>query len=232
MQTEVLIFGSNGALGKGIAETFLKKDYDKVFLLDFKNDLTNLPANAEFIKVEDLSVEENIIRAFDGIKPSGEKLFFLYTTIGGFFGGKKFWETNLDDFENMFKLNINTSFLIAKNFAGIVKDSAGGSAMFTAAYTGITPEKNKAAYGASKASLIHFIKTASAEGAEINMSINGIAPYIIDTPANRGWMADADYGSWLKPAEIGEFTHNIFQNFHFINGNIFEFKHRFKIAGI
>ncbi len=32
MKKELLIFGSNGALGKGITDVMLQKDYDKIYL--------------------------------------------------------------------------------------------------------------------------------------------------------------------------------------------------------
>jgi NAD(P)-dependent dehydrogenase (short-subunit alcohol dehydrogenase family) len=71
-----------------------------------------------------------------------------------------------------------------------------------------------------------MIKTLAEEGKEINLSANAIAPFIIDTPANREWMKDADYESWIKPAEIGELVYSIFQNYRLLSGNIYQLKHR------
>ena len=67
------------------------------------------------------------------------------------------------------------------------------------------------------------------EGKEIKLSVNAIAPFIIDTPANRDWTKDRDYQSWMKPEEIGELIHLIFSNYNFINGNIIELKERFSL---
>ncbi len=71
-----------------------------------------------------------------------------------------------------------------------------------------------------------MIKTLAEEGKEINLSANAIAPFIIDTPANREWMKDADYESWIKPAEIGELVDSIFQNYRLVSGNIYQLKYR------
>ena len=119
----------------------------------------------------------------------------------------------------MINMNLKTGFLISKYFSQVVKDSMGGSICFTAAFTGLNPEANKSAYGVSKSGLIHLVKTLAIEGEKINLSVNAIAPYIIDTPANRKWMQDSDFSKWIKPEEIGELAHNIFTNFHFISGN-------------
>jgi NAD(P)-dependent dehydrogenase (short-subunit alcohol dehydrogenase family) len=236
MKKELLIFGANGALGKGVTESLIKKDFDKIFLYDFK--LIDLPDNEKIEKfsINDLSIEKNVEDAFSKITPSKDKVFFLFSTVGGFAGGNNIWETNAEELDKMFNMNFKSNFLIAKYFAKLVKESAGGSICFTAAYTGVNPEKKKSAYGSAKAALIHLVKTLSLEGKEINLTANAIAPYIIDTPANRKWMTvptmsgdNADYEKWTKPHEIGELVYSVFNHFNFISGNVINLIHRFKI---
>jgi NAD(P)-dependent dehydrogenase (short-subunit alcohol dehydrogenase family) len=226
VKRELLIFGSSGALGHGVTDVFLRKSYDKIYLFDFKH--KGMPnANSKQIVVSDLSVEENVKNAFSEVIPSKETIFFLFSSIGGFIGGKKVWETEVGYFDRMINMNLKTSFLIAKYFSLLVKDSKAGSICLTSAYTGLVPESGKAVYGASKAALIHLIKSLAEEGTDINLSANAIAPFIIDTPSNREWMKDADYEEWIKPAEIGEFVDSIFQSYNFLSGNIFQIKYRF-----
>lgn len=230
MKKEVLIFGANGALGKGVTKSLLNKDYDKYYLFDFnisKNSFEN--EKAEFIDNDDLSVEENCIKAFDKVKPGKDKLLFLYSTVGGFAGGKNLWEIDEAEWDKMMGMNLKSAFFIAKCFAKLVMQSSGGSICYTSAYAGLEPEAKKAAYGASKGGLIHLVKTLSVEGREINLSVNALAPYIIDTPANRSWMQEADYSSWMQPEEIGDLAHSLFDNFHFISGNVIRLRHRFNI---
>ena len=228
MTKELLIFGANGALGKGITKVLLKKDFDQVYLFASKFDKNDLP-NAQKILIKDLSVEANVIDAFKSIKSGKDKMLFLYSTIGGYFGGKTIWETEDAEWENILKINLKTSFLIAKYFAKFVAESYGGGICFTAAETGIHAESNKAAYGVSKSALIHLVKTLALEGVKIKLSVNAIAPYIIDTPSNREWMKDDDYSGWIKPEEIGELAFSLFNNFNFITGNILELKNRFEV---
>ena len=226
MKKELLIFGASGALGNGVTEVFLKKNYDKIYLFDFKH--KNIAqTNVKQIIVKDLSVEENVKKAFSEIPPSKGTIFFLFSTIGGFTGGKKIWETETGDFDRMINMNLKTNFLIAKYFSLLVKDSHSGSICLTAAYTGLAAETGKAVYGTSKAALIHLIKSLAEEGKEINLSANAIAPFIIDTPANREWMKDADFEDWIKPGEIGEFVDSIFQSYNLLSGNIYQLKYRF-----
>ena len=127
----------------------------------------------------------------------------------------------------MFNMNLKTNFLLAKYFSILVSKSSSGSICFTAAYTGIRAEKNKAAYGLSKASLIHLVKSLALDGKGINLSVNAIAPYIIDTKANRKWMKDFDFDTVMKPDEIGELIYSLFNNYYFVTGNIIELTNRF-----
>jgi NAD(P)-dependent dehydrogenase (short-subunit alcohol dehydrogenase family) len=226
MKKQLLIFGSNGALGKGVTNTLLKKDYDKYYLFDF-HPQEREGKNITQFAVKDLSIEENVKNAFQNISPSKETAYFLFSTVGGFVGGKTVWETSVEEWDKMMTMNLKTGFLIAKYFSELVKNSHSGSIFFTAAFTGLKAESRKAAYGASKGALIHLVETLAKEGIVLKLTANAIAPYIIDTPANRDWMQDSDFESWMRPGEIGEFIHSIFTNYHFITGNIFKLTHRF-----
>lgn len=233
MKKELLIFGANGALGRGVARTLINKNYDNVYLFDFKFDDTELKEEkVTKIIVDDLSLEDNVAKAFSKIGADRDKEFFLFSTIGGFTGGNSVQETSVSEWEKMMSMNLKTSFLIAKYFSGLVASSDSGSLCFTAAYTGLSAEENKAAYGASKGALIHLVKSLAIEGEKIRLSVNAVAPYIVDTPANRSWMKEGDYSKWMKPSEIGELVNSIFDNYHFVTGNILRLKQRFNREGM
>jgi len=226
VKKELLIFGSSGALGKGVTEVFLGKGYDRIYLFDFKHKGITQD-NVKKILVKDLSIEENVKTAFKAVTTSKDTVLYLFSTIGGFTGGKKIWETEVGYFDRMINMNLKTNFLIAKYFSLLVRNSNSGSICLTSAYTGLFPEEGKGVYGASKAALIHLIKTLAEEGKDIKLSANAIAPFIIDTPANREWGKESDYDGWIKPNEIGEFVDSIFQSYNLLSGNIYQLKYRF-----
>ena len=227
MDKKLIIFGASGALGKGVTKTLLLKDYSEIYLFDFKFHTESSDERVKQFIIKDLSIEKNVMASLFEVKTNEKTNLFLYSTIGGFYGGTSVWETEETDFDRMFNMNLKTNFFIAKHFASLVKKSYAGSICFTSAFTGNHPEKLKFAYGAAKSALNYLVKTLSAEGNSINLSINAIAPFIIDTPANREWMKNSNYSTWMKPGEIGELIHAIFNNYNFISGNIIELKERF-----
>jgi NAD(P)-dependent dehydrogenase (short-subunit alcohol dehydrogenase family) len=228
VKKELLVFGANGALGKGVSKILLQKDFDNIYFFDSNfEDFKFSGDNVTKIEVKDLTKEENVIVAFSHVKPDKEKFYFLFSTIGGFWSGQTIWETKIEDWNRIFDLNLKTNFLLAKHFSWLVKASAGGSICITAAFTAENPEPLKSIYGASKNALIHLIKTLALEGQKINLSANAISPYIIDTPANRSWMPDSDHTKWVTPEEIGELVFSLFNTFKFVSGNVITLKNRF-----
>jgi NAD(P)-dependent dehydrogenase (short-subunit alcohol dehydrogenase family) len=227
MDKKLIIFGANGALGKGVTKALLSKDYDEIYLFDFKFDESLLDKRVKQFIVKDLSIEKNVMASLFEVKTDDKIKLFLYSTIGGFYGGTSVWETEEIDFDRMMNMNLKTNFFIAKHFASLVKKSFGGSICFTSAYTGSHPEEYKFSYGAAKSALNYLVQTLALEGIGINLSVNAIAPFIIDTEANREWMKNANYSSWMKPEEISELIHSLFLHYNFISGNIIELKNRF-----
>jgi NAD(P)-dependent dehydrogenase (short-subunit alcohol dehydrogenase family) len=230
MMKELLVFGAYGALGRGVTKILVEKKFDKIYLFgsNINEEEKIIAQNVQNIIVSNLSQEANVIEAFNKIIPGADKIFFLFSTIGGFTGGKFIWETEESDIEKMINVNFKTNFLISKYFSRLVKESAGGSICFTSAFTGSNAEIKKGAYGISKNALNFLVKNLAIEGKEINLSVNAVAPYIIDTPENRNWMKSFNYNNWIKPEEIGELIYSIITNYNFISGNIFELKERFE----
>jgi len=65
------------------------------------------------------------------------------------------------------------------------------------------PFAGAAGYIASKAAVIAFAKAVAAEYRDQRVRCNAILPSVIDTPANRAAMPDADFSKWVPPEEIG-----------------------------
>jgi NAD(P)-dependent dehydrogenase (short-subunit alcohol dehydrogenase family) len=60
------------------------------------------------------------------------------------------------------------------------------------------------AYVASKAGVAAMTQALAAELTRDRILVNAVLPSVIDTPANRAAMPDADHAAWPKPAELAE----------------------------
>ncbi|MBX2977402.1 MAG: SDR family NAD(P)-dependent oxidoreductase [Ignavibacteriaceae bacterium] len=228
MKKKLLIFGANGSLGKGIVDVIPENKFTEIHLFDFKFENSN-HSHYNLHMVSDLSIEQNVENAFHNVTNSKESVFYLISTIGGYIGGKKISDTKFEDYLKMINMNLTSNFLILKHFQKLVNKSHSGTALFTTAFTGLNAKELNGVYGASKGALIHLVKTASLEGREIKLSVNSIAPLIIDTPENRSWLNYDQLETIQKPCEIGKFIFGIFENYNFVTGNIFEMTSRFCI---
>jgi NAD(P)-dependent dehydrogenase (short-subunit alcohol dehydrogenase family) len=79
----------------------------------------------------------------------------------------------------------------------------GGRVVAVGSRTALRPYAGASAYAASKAGLIALVAAASEEVKHDGVTVNCVLPSVIDTPANRAAMGDADHSRWVKPEEIG-----------------------------
>jgi len=58
------------------------------------------------------------------------------------------------------------------------------------------------AYTASKSGVAALTQALAQELTEEQIWVNAVAPSILDTPANRSAMPDADHSRWVSPADL------------------------------
>jgi len=80
-------------------------------------------------------------------------------------------------------VNLDGAFLTLRAALRAIRQGGGGGAIvLTASAAGIKAEPGIAAYGASKAAVIHLARIAAKEGAADNIRVNSIAPGGVETP--------------------------------------------------
>ncbi|MCL4549851.1 MAG: SDR family oxidoreductase [Bacteroidetes bacterium] len=221
MKKIFLLFGSTGDLGKAAVEFFLSQDYDFYYFFARKEfTIVGSKTNYKVVTASDLTNEESVEKSFSEIKKDNNAAYFLFSAVGGYFGGKNISETSFEDWLEMQNMNLNSAFLISKYFARLVNGTKGGSVCFTSAYSSLNPEKGKSAYIVSKNSLNYLVKSLALEGKEINLSANAVAPFIIDTPSNREWIDNPK--KMVSPEEICSVVQSTFDNYKKVTGNIIQ----------
>ncbi len=85
------------------------------------------------------------------------------------------------EWRRVLSVNLDGAFLTLQA-AMRAMQARGGTIVATASAAGIRAEAGVAAYGASKAALMHLVKVAAKEGAPAGIRVNAIAPAGVKTP--------------------------------------------------
>lgn len=90
-------------------------------------------------------------------------------------------ESSFADWRRVMAVNLDAAFLTLRAAMYSMRGS-GGAIVLTASAAGLKAEPGIAAYGASKAALIHLGRIAAKEGAPSRIRVNSIAPGGVETP--------------------------------------------------
>ncbi|PWG02069.1 SDR family NAD(P)-dependent oxidoreductase [Sphingosinicella humi] len=95
--------------------------------------------------------------------------------------GKPIEALEFEEWRRVMSTNLDGAFLSLRAAMRAMK-SGGGSIVLTASVAGVKAEPGTAAYGASKAAVIHLARIAAKEGAPDGIRVNAIAPGGVETP--------------------------------------------------
>ncbi len=91
------------------------------------------------------------------------------------------------DWRRVMAINLDGAFLTLQAAMRAIRSGGnGGAIVLTASAAGLKAEPGIAAYGASKAAVIHLARIAAREGAEAGIRVNAIAPGGVETPIWHG----------------------------------------------
>lgn len=147
----------------------------------------------------DLREEADVQRVVDGM----ERVDAVVHLVGGFAMGP-IDTFALADFRGQLELNLVTAFLVIKH--GLRRMKAGGYGRIVAvgSRAAVEPGALLGAYAAAKAGLVALVKSVAEETRELDVTANCVLPSVIDTPANRAAMGDAEAHKWVKPQRLAE----------------------------
>ena len=95
-----------------------------------------------------------------------------------------------------------TAAIVTKHAMPVLAARDGGALVHVSSRVAVEKGENGFAYSVSKLGVVRLVEAAAAEGREHGVRVNCIMPSIIDTPANRAALPQADHDRWPKPSEL------------------------------
>jgi NAD(P)-dependent dehydrogenase (short-subunit alcohol dehydrogenase family) len=161
-------------------------DFGKDALLLGGVDLTNADATRE---------------AMGKVKKQFGRLDALINVAGTFR-----WETLEEGdpatWDLLFKINVKTAVNASKAALPLLVASGAGRIVNVGAGAAVKAAQGMGPYAASKAGIHRFTESLSEELKSKNVTVNAVLPSIIDTPANRKDMPNADFSKWVSPSDL------------------------------
>lgn len=172
-----LVTGAASGIGLAVARHLAAGDAARLVLVDSAAaalDAVDLPCAAERAAGD---VRDEAF--WDALAPRLEGLDHAVVNAG-VAGAGEIAELGFDEWRRILSTNLDGAFLTMRAALRAMRE--GGSIVATASAAGIKAEPGVAAYGASKAGLIHLVKVAAKEAAARRIRINAIAPAGVETP--------------------------------------------------
>lgn len=178
----VLITGGSRGIGRACVKAFSAAGYRVFFTYNKSEDLSReLEKECGAIAIKaDVAKESHVV--FDTIAKYG-KVFALINNAG-ISEQKMFQDISVDDWDRMFNTNIRGMFLTTKGVIDDMISEKSGRIINISSIWGIRGASCEVHYSASKSAVIGFTKALAKEVGPSGITVNCIAPGVIDTDMN------------------------------------------------
>lgn len=206
----VLVTGAAGGIGRAMCETFAAEGA-RLALVDVQ-DATSFAASLgpdhrawQLDLADPEAIAETVPRIGEAM---GIDVLVNNAGLGIVFPAE---QTRIQDFDATIAINLRAPWLMAAAALPWLKQSGRGRVINISSQAGVIAIDEHLAYGASKAGLNLVTKVLAVEWARFGITVNAIAPTVVETPmALVGWAgekgerakAEIPVGRFAQPAEI------------------------------
>lgn len=198
----VIVTGAGGALGSVVAQAAAARGW-RVAMVDVAAIAPTAGAQGDGhlrLSGVDLTDFAAVRGAMAEIKSKAGSIDALVNIAGGFR-----WQTladgEIDVWDKLYQLNVKTAATACKAALPHLLASPHARIVNVGALGAVKAGAGMGAYAASKAGVMRLTESL-AEELKGKVTVNAVLPSIIDTPANRADMPDADFSKWVTPAEL------------------------------
>lgn len=184
-----LVTGAASGIGLAVAQRLAADGAARLILVDRQAASYDLPCEVTLVSGD---VADEAL--WDGLDLAGLDHAVVNAGVAG---AATIADHDFAEWRRIMSVNLDGAFLTLRAALRAMKGRV-GSVVLTASASGVKAEPGVAAYGCSKAALIHLAKVAAKEGAGDGIRVNAIAPAGVETPV---WDAVPMFAQ--RAAEIG-----------------------------
>jgi NAD(P)-dependent dehydrogenase (short-subunit alcohol dehydrogenase family) len=201
----IAVTGAAGALGQAVAHHFAAEGARLALIDQDEGRLRSvfagrLESPPHVVVGADVTSEAAMAAAAVRIEQALGRVDVLVHVAGGFEMGEPVDGLTRASWDRMMNLNAWSFVAVTKAFVPQMLGDGAGKVVAVSAAAAVRGEAQKAAYVASKSALQRLVEALSQEVRGRGINVNSLAPTIMDTPANRQSMPDADHSAWVSTA--------------------------------
>lgn len=202
-----IVTGAGSGIGRAIALGFAAEGAS-VVVADMNSDTAEAVAaetGAKALAVKcDVSQTPEVDAMVEAAVERFGRLDILVNNAGRARGGPVSRMSD-DDWDVVFATNVRGTFLCSRAALSRMIPQRSGVIINTASGLGMRPgPPGTAAYGASKAAVIHFTQSLAGEVAPYGVRVNAFTPGVTDTPFWRQFRTEEDIAQAFKEGGVGQ----------------------------
>lgn len=203
MRTAV-VTGGTGGLGSAVTAEFVKAGWRVVVPWIAERELERLDAHptVHTVRADLFDPESAASVATLAAADPDAPLRAVVNLVGGFAMGGRVHETPVADFDDQLRLNLRPTYVTSQATLPHLIAGGGGAIVCVSSRAARQPFPGAAGYITAKAAVLALVDALAAEYGTDGIRVNAILPSVIDTPANRAAMPEADHSTWVTPTEI------------------------------
>ena len=197
-----IVVGAGGELGRATAQKLAAAGFTVVGVDRNEEALKELPDGIRSVAGEptDPAGAKTVV---DRIAAEFGSPDVLVNTIGMYHLGDALAATP-EDFRLMFDVNAGTALWLTQAVAPYMKERGSGAIVHVAARPGLEPTAGMAAYGVSKAALVHLTRLLDLELRPLGIRVNAVAPQLLDTAKNRPYLSPELLAHAVSPDAVAD----------------------------
>lgn len=199
----ILITGGTGAIGTALAEEFARTD-DVIFTYNSNKEqarslmgkLNCFCAPTDIADADSVNTTvQNVLREFGHID--------ILVNNAGISLIKPFLDTSYEEWRQMIDIDLTGVFNMTRAVAPSMVSRKSGAVVNISSVWGIHGASCEVAYSAAKAGVIGFTKALAKELGPSGITVNAVAPGVIDSPMNSAHLTPEELSELAEETSLG-----------------------------